>query len=145
VTTALHLAEGICAERGARLTKLRRDVLELVWHSHEPAGAYELMDRLRARGRSAAPPTVYRALEFLLEQGLVHRIASLNAFVGCAHPDGVHVGQFLICARCGTVTETDDPAVALALGECARRSRFRIERPTIELHGTCARCQAAAG
>src|SRR3954453_3718975 len=87
VAAALGAAERLCARRGARLTELRRRVLELIWRSHEPIGAYALLDRLgRERGR-VAPPTVYRALEFLIAHGLVHRIASLNAFIGCVHPD----------------------------------------------------------
>src|SRR5262245_4876474 len=102
VTDALSAAEAVCARAGDRLTPLRRRVLELVWASHRPAGAYALLDRLREDGRGAAPPTVYRALDFLLERGLIHRIESLNAFVGCAHPGENHLVQFLICRSCGT-------------------------------------------
>ena len=101
IDDALSRAEMVCAERGARMTPLRRRVLELVWDSHAPIGAYAIMDLLRAADdRAAAPPTVYRALEFLLDQGLVHKIESLNAFVGCDRPEERHVSQFLICTSC---------------------------------------------
>ncbi len=103
VATALDAAASLCQRRRARLTPLRRRVLELVWRSHEPQGAYDILDTLGERGRRAAPPTVYRALDFLLGQGLIHRIESLNAFVGCRDPDTPHAGQFLICtARLAT-------------------------------------------
>ena len=87
VAEALAEAEALCAKQGTRLTTLRKRVLELVWASHKPLGAYDILGVLSEEdGRRAAPPTVYRALDFLLENGLVHRIASLNAFIGCVHP-----------------------------------------------------------
>jgi Fur family zinc uptake transcriptional regulator len=121
---------------------LRRRVLELVWTSHEPIGAYRLLELLdrEAGGRRAAPPTVYRALDFLMEQGLVHRIESLNAFVGCDQPHLDHAGQFLICARCGASVELNDPGIARALSVCADRLGFRVERPTVEIKGICPNC-----
>jgi Fur family zinc uptake transcriptional regulator len=86
VHDALAAAEVLCAKRGVRLTAIRKRVLELVWASHQPLGAYAILDKLTNEGHKPAPPTVYRALEFLLEHGLIHRIASLNAFLGCIHP-----------------------------------------------------------
>ena len=102
VADALAEAERLCVDRDVRLTELRKRVLELIWGSHAPVGAYAIMDLLRAEGRNAMPPTVYRALDFLLEQGLIHRIASLNAYIGCSHPADTHAMQYLICKRCGT-------------------------------------------
>ena len=88
VKDALEQATAICAKRGARLTPIRRRVLELIWASHKPSGAYDILEALsqESRGKRIAPPTVYRALDFLLEQGLIHRLESLNAFIGCPHP-----------------------------------------------------------
>ena len=83
VSEAMAVADELCAKRGARMTELRRRVLNLIWDSHAPVGAYAIMDMLKREGRNAMPPTVYRALDFLQEQGLIHRIASLNAFIGC--------------------------------------------------------------
>ena len=143
VRRALTGAEALCAARGARLTSLRRRVLELVWESHVPLGAYELLAMLRESGRPAAPPTVYRALDFLLEQGLVHRLASRNAYVGCAHPGHDGPTQFLICQRCGRVAELDDPAITEAIAGAARARGFASSRHTVEVSGTCPDCRSA--
>lgn len=131
----------MCAGRGLRLTDLRRRVLELVWRSHEPVGAYQILSKLRRRGRSAAPPTVYRALEFLLDQGFVHRIESQSAFVGCSHPESSHAGQFLICGSCGTAAELDDQRIRKAVAKGAKKVGFAVERQTIEVRGLCPRCR----
>ena len=92
-------------QKGVRFTPLRRRVLELVWSSHKPVGAYALLDQLRNEDLGSAPPTVYRALDFLIENGLIHRIERMNAFVGCSHPGEAHRGFFLICGDCGNAEE----------------------------------------
>ena len=143
VHTALSTAEAVCNARGEKLTPVRKRVLELVWASHRPVGAYALLDSLRADGRSAAPPTVYRALEFLLAQGLVHRVESLNAYLGCAHPADGHVAQFLICRQCGTAAELEESDIATAIDRHAKRAGFAVERRTVEATGLCAACQTA--
>lgn len=143
VHDALATAERLCADSGARLTPLRRRVLELVWASHRPLGAYELLDRLTAEGHKPAPPTVYRALEFLLEQKLVHRIASRNAFLGCTHPGAAHAGYFLLCDECGNAEEIGDGrALAGAIASAAQAADFAISSQTLELTGRCRRCRA---
>jgi Fur family zinc uptake transcriptional regulator len=160
-TTAASRAEGVeaamaraaadCAARGAQLTELRRQVLRLVLDAPQPIGAYALLDQLRAERPGAAPPTVYRALEFLREQGLVHRVERLNAFVGCAGPDAhhhcghghEHPHQFLICAACRTTLEICDDRVATAVADAARRAGFAPNRTTVEVEGRCAGCVAA--
>lgn len=142
IADALTRADALCAQRGARLTSLRRRVLELVWSSHQPRGAYAILDDLTQQdGKPAAPLTVYRALEFLVEQGLVHRIESLNAYIGCADPGGVHAGQFLVCETCGNAVELDDPRVDDAIRTAASERGFRIRRPTVEVRGLCPDCQ----
>ena len=142
IDDALSRAETVCAERGARMTPLRRRVLELVWDSHAPIGAYAIMDLLRAADdRAAAPPTVYRALEFLLDQGLVHKIESLNAFVGCDRPEERHISQFLICTSCKAAVELNDPAITQAVEASAQQSGFSLTRLTIEAQGLCAACR----
>ena len=137
---ALRTAERICADRGARLTGSRRKVLELVWASHRPIGAYAILEDLQRSSR-AAPPTVYRALDFLIEHGLAHRIASLNAYVGCARPGEPHAGQFLLCARCKDAAEIRDSRVAETLAASAAAAGFRVEQQTVELEGFCPRCR----
>jgi len=145
VADAVAAAERLCAQEGLSFTALRRRVLELVWSSHGPVGAYELLDALRGEGRRAAPPTVYRALEFLRAHGLVHRIESLNGFIGCARPDRRHGGQFLICRDCGAAAELDDAAIADAVRRRASELGFAVDRQTIEISGQCPRCRGAAG
>jgi Fur family zinc uptake transcriptional regulator len=137
---ALRTAERICDDRGARLTDLRRRVLESVWASHRPIGAYAILEALRRGGR-AAPPTVYRALDFLIENGLAHRIASFNAYVGCARPGEPHAGQFLLCARCKDAAEIQDSGVAATLTARAAAAGFRVEQQTVELEGVCPWCR----
>jgi Fur family zinc uptake transcriptional regulator len=141
VSAALVDATRVCAERGARLTPLRRRVLEIVWQNHKPLGAYEILAVLGDEGRSAAPPTVYRALEFLLEHGLVHRIASLNAFMGCARPGHAGSGQFLICRECGNAAELNDGGVDRAITRSAASQGFAAQQHTIEITGVCPECR----
>jgi Fur family transcriptional regulator, zinc uptake regulator len=141
----LDRAAGLCRRRGAQLTELRRTVLGLVLESGRPMGAYELLDQLRAERKSAAPPTVYRALDFLLGHGLIHKVEKLSAFVGCSHRcDGEHIeehaAQFLICKRCGRVAELEDPEVTDALARAARRNGFALATATVEAEGVCAAC-----
>jgi Fur family zinc uptake transcriptional regulator len=153
VEEALDRAAASCQARGAQLTELRRQVLRLVLASPHPVGAYALLDQLRAARPGAAPPTVYRALDFLQEQGLVHRVERLNAFVGCAGPEPhAHCGhghdhphQFLICGRCGATTEICDEGVAEAVAAAAGAIGFAPIRTTVEVEGICASCAAAAG
>lgn len=144
VADAVAAAREICARRGLRLTELRQRVLELVWDGHEPLGAYDILDALRRERRRAQPPTVYRALDFLMAHGLVHRIESLNAFVGCGAPGRPHRGQFLICRACKAVAELDDPEISRVLAENAARHGFRVGRQTVELDGLCNACDDAA-
>jgi len=142
---ALAHAEAICAARGGRLTAVRRRVLEALLESHAPLGAYELIDRLAADGTRPAPITIYRALDFLREQGLVHRIESRNAFIACVHnhASGDPV-VFLICERCGAVGEAGSAAVADTVRTASRAAGFTPKTPVIEIYGICAHCKAAA-
>lgn len=142
----LDRADAICAAKGVRLTDLRRQVLGLILDAPSPTGAYDLLEKLRATRLRAAPPTVYRALDFLLEQGLVHRLERLSAFIGCvAHPhaaeEHVHAAQFLICRSCRKVTEIEDQELAHALADAATRLGFAVAGATIEAEGLCASCQ----
>ena len=144
---ALARAEARCAERGARLTPVRRQVLEIVWESHAPLGAYDILARMNAAARRTggarekAPPAVYRALKFLLDHGLVHRVESRNAYVGCGASGGPHAAWFFICERCNAAAEIDDGRIGGALRESARRAGFAIESSIVELRGRCPRCR----
>jgi Fur family zinc uptake transcriptional regulator len=137
----LARAEAACAARGARLTDIRRTVLEIILQAGEPIGAYALLDRLRDRSGQGKPPTVYRALDFLLAQGLIHRVERLNAFVGC-HEEAAqpHPVQFFICSDCGNVAEFEDDAIGAAVAALATRQGFAARRSIVEVEGLCAEC-----
>jgi Fur family zinc uptake transcriptional regulator len=141
---AIAHAEVVCAARGGRLTPVRRSVLEALLSSHHPLGAYELIDRLAAAGDRPAPITVYRALDFLREQGLVHRIESRNAFIACAHNhDSDDPVVFLICEKCGVVGEAAAAAVAETIRTASKSAGFTPKTPVIEISGICAHCRTA--
>ena len=141
---ALTSAEQICAERGTRLTPIRRKVLEALLASHQPLGAYDLIDRLGRREEKPAPITVYRALDFLRDNGLVHRIESRNAFIACAHSHESHDPVvFLICEKCGAVGEAPSGAVADSVSAAAKSAGFTPKTPVIEITGVCGHCKAA--
>jgi len=142
VVDAIAAAETCCAKDGLSFTPLRRQVLELIWSSHGPIGAYDLLEKLRASRRNAAPPTVYRALDFLMENGLIHRIESLNAYVGCGDPERHHGAQFLICRDCQCVAELDDDEIGKAVTRRAKALGFSIHQQTVEVVGQCADCAA---
>jgi Fur family zinc uptake transcriptional regulator len=141
---AMAVAEDRCAQRGQRLTPMRRDVLAALLASHRPLGAYEIMDRLAPEGTRPAPITVYRALDFLRENGFVHRIESRNAFVACVRSHDVgELVVFLLCERCGAVGEASSAEVAAKLKAAARAAGFTPRSPVIEISGVCTHCSAA--
>lgn len=141
IEDALAAAEKLCAQKGLRFTLLRRRVLELVWSSHRPVGAYALLDQLRSENLGSAPPTVYRALDFLIENGLIHRIERMNAFIGCSHPGESHRGFFLICGECGNAEELESDGVAQSIASSASQHGFLARDMTLEVTGTCADCR----
>ena len=145
IEEALQTASDICQNNGVRLTPLRKTVLKLVWQSHQPVGAYDVLAQLaKLEARPAQPPTVYRALDFLLEQGLIHRLSSLNAFIGCPHPGESHHGSFLICKQCRTTQEVDHAAINNAIQSCASEQGFIVSESSIELTGLCRHCVTSA-
>jgi Fur family zinc uptake transcriptional regulator len=144
VQDALADAEAYCRRHRLRLTENRRRVLEIIWRGHGPVKAYDIIDTMNAAGRKTAPPTVYRALEFLLEAGLVHRVDSLNAFVGCPRSPGAHHAQLLICSHCGTIAEIEDPAIREVVDQQSARHGFAVEPQTLEIRGACPACRRAS-
>ncbi|WP_444677711.1 transcriptional repressor [Halomonas sp. E19] len=137
-------AERQCQRNGVRFTPIRRRVLEMIASTAGGLKAYDLLDRLTVEHAAARPPTVYRALDFLIEQGFVHRIESLNAYVACPCPEHRHGFQLLICRHCGRVEELHLDEVNSQLSEHARALGFRVERQTIELLGSCQHCLGQA-
>lgn len=133
--------EAHCQKQGLRLTPTRRRVLEMVLAAEGPVKAYDLLDQLKVEQPGAAPPTVYRALDFLLENHFIHRLESLNAFVSCLHPHDQHQGQFLICERCQAVTEIHDDRIEKLLREAADDQKFQAARQVLEIYGCCNKCR----
>src|SRR5215510_3376447 len=143
-TDAMAMAEAVCIERGQRLTPIRRKVLGALLGSHRPLGAYEIIERIAPGAARPAPITAYRALEFLRENGLVHRIESRNAFIACVHNHALGaLVVFLICERCGAVGEASSSEVTATLTAAARSAGFTPKSPLIELTGICTHCRGA--
>lgn len=142
----MQQAESVCSGRGARLTKLRRQVLELIWQSHTPLGAYALMDMLEQSSdrKRVAPPTVYRALDFLLDHGLIHKVHSLNAFLGCSHPKREHKDALFICLSCGFTEEVQSKPIQQAINLSASQNRFTVKQQVLEICGLCSHCRGAS-
>ena len=141
VNEALHKAELICQDKGLRFTELRRKVLEMIWGSHSPAKAYAILDKLKEEDVSAKPPTVYRTLDFLRQNGLVHKLNSLNAYVGCSHPLKHSECYFLICGACGEAKECCNSELAQAISKTASKNKFRPKHITLEIEGECQECR----
>lgn len=138
--SALDAAARLCAERGQRLTPHRRRALQILLEAERPLGAYDVLQRLTAYGFAAQPPVAYRALDFLIEQGLVHKLRETKTFLACRHPQEQHGAAFLICRECGQVDEICLEPRKGALGRAARAFGFHIERTIMEAEGVCARC-----
>lgn len=140
VSKALDTAENLCMVRGVQLTPIRHQVLELIWDSHKAVKAYDLLDRIRPMQNAAKPATIYRALDFLIEQGLIHKVESLNAFVGCSCSDHQHELLLLICKHCNEVEERPASKVMQALSQEFYQAGFSPHSKAIEAHGICANC-----
>lgn len=142
VREALAAAKQMARRRGLRFTPLRWRVLEIVLGSHKPMGAYEILHTLADDGaaREPAPPTVYRALDFLLREGFVHRIDTMNAYAACFAPERRHRSHFLLCKTCGCVAELENRPLDRALENAAADMGFCVERETVEIAGLCAAC-----
>ena len=140
---ALTLAEEYCRERGEKLTPIRRKVLELLLNSGRATKAYSLLDDMRQIHPGSAPPTVYRALDFLLTAGLVHRIESINAFTVCHDLTQCQHGILVVCQQCGNVTELHQPKLRQALVAQIEDAGYRLASDEIELKGLCSACQTA--
>ncbi|MES2145643.1 MAG: Fur family transcriptional regulator [Pseudomonadota bacterium] len=140
----LGRADALATAKGVRLTPVRRRVLEILLEHHRAMGAYEVLERLVGDGFGNQPPVAYRALEFLVENGLVHRIQRLNAYLACMHPGEAHAPAFMICSTCNAVAEAEADAARKGLEGAAKGLGFRVERVTIEALGLCPACQAGA-
>lgn len=144
INAALNRARLLCDDRQVRLTPIREAVFKTIWTSHRPLGAYDIVDKMTLASspvKRILPPTVYRSIEFLLEQGLIHRLASLNAYIGCPFPGSDHNDVFLICRACGSVAECSAEYLNTAIAQTATRTNFKVESQVVEIVGLCPECQ----
>ena len=144
VSAALTRAKTLCDDSHVRLTPIREAVFKTIWASHRPLGAYDIVDQMSlnaASGKRILAPTVYRSIEFLLAQGLIHRIATLNAYIGCPFPGSHHSDFFLICRACGSAAECSADQLNIAVEKTAKRANFKVESQVIEIAGLCPECQ----
>lgn len=150
VTARLAAATEQCRARNVRFTQLRQQIYKLVLQANKPVGAYDLITQLQqARlanrepnaSKNVAPPTVYRSLEFLLSEGLIHQLTSINAYIPCCHPRAEHTAAFLICEQCQKVQECSSLPVQEMIGFAEQDVGFSVTRSVIELSGHCQDCQ----
>ena len=141
INAALTRANDLCAQHRARMTPTRESVLRLLWQSHQPLGAYQLQDQLsKLLDKPVAPATVYRAIDFLLQLGLIHRIPSLNAYIGCPFPNSEHSNLFMICTQCGSAAEVAHNSINDLLQSASDKANFTLQSQSLELLGLCPQC-----
>ncbi len=140
----LAFADQMVQQSGLRLTPVRRRALEILLENHQAMGAYDVLERLAQDGFGNQPPVAYRALDFLVANGLAHRVRRLNAYAACMHPQTDHTPVFMICKRCHAVAETVAQDVRTAIATAAAAADFSIERVNVEVLGLCPGCQERA-
>lgn len=141
VAAQLDTAQALCESRGKRLTPIRRKVLEILLLQERSVKAYELLELIRQVQRGAAPPTVYRALDFLVEEGLAHRLDAINAWAACHDAGGEPHDLLVVCTGCGAVAELSDPALTRRLAAKVAEAGFRLSGHETELRGLCKVCE----
>lgn len=141
IEKALNKAHDICIDKGIKLTKIRKRILELIWQDHAPIKAYDLLTQFQKDEPSAKPATIYRALDFLQENGLVHKIHRLNAFIGCIHPNHNRPYFFLLCHKCHHTSEFQDENSVNLLMTLSKNHQFEYKSAIIEIEGICNNCK----
>ena len=136
--TILQQVEELCAERGLRLTRIRRELLELLLRTPKPSKAYTLL--AQQTGSTRQPPAVYRALDFLQQNGFVHKIHSQNSYIACRHPRRAHDCYFLICRHCGITRECCNEATTEIINELVQQNAFRKPKAFVEIFADCDKC-----
>ncbi len=141
ISNALQAGNDICRRNSLRFTDTRRQVLEIIWENHKPAKAYDILYKLKTSKGVVQPPTIYRALNFLEGNGLIHRINSLNAYIGCSHPSEYQHCNFLICTDCEEIIECHNPALNKAISSTANSNHFSFQNACVEIQGICKQCK----
>lgn len=140
IDLAVERAQEICITNGLQLTKLRKSILRLIWNSHAPIKAYDILDELKKDQHQAQPITVYRILDFFLENKLIHKLEVTNSYLGCSHPGEDHNCYFLVCKKCKMVEEACDEDILNSLNTLSSKKEFIKDKVTLEIYGTCSSC-----
>jgi len=140
ITAAIEMADLICFQKQLKFTDLRKEILRMIWEGHGPQKAYDLLHKLQQTNPAAKPATVYRALDFLIENGFIHKVASLNSFVGCSHPLKHQECYFLICDDCKNISECCDPNITAIIQATTKQNQFVAKNTTLEISGHCTEC-----
>ncbi|HLS51445.1 MAG TPA: Fur family transcriptional regulator [Burkholderiaceae bacterium] len=140
IKAQLKTAEQLCLRRNKRLTPMRRKVLQILLQHGRSLKAYELLEEVRKDHTNAAPPTVYRALDFLVDEGLIHRLDAVNAWTACLDADGEPHNVLIVCTECGVVAELSDPPLSHQLSHTAKQAGFIMANPETELRALCTPC-----
>ncbi len=143
IAAQLQKAEVLCRQQGQRLTSLRRSILEVLLSEGQPLKAYDIIERMRDRGKRLTPATIYRTLDFFQQCGLVHRISSINAFVPCTVDHDEHGALFIVCSHCAHAEELDDPELYAVMQNKLLQRGLSLDEQFIEIRGTCAACARA--
>lgn len=139
---ALVTIEKLCIKRGIRLTPQRKTVVALMLKANKAMSAYDLLDQLKELEPQAKPPTIYRALDFLMEQGFIHKVESINGYIICPHfDDPSHISILFICDKCQSITEEHSSVIEEQLQALADQNKFMVQHSVLEIHGTCRQCK----
>lgn len=141
IEEAMNKAAIICQDRGLRFTDLRKKVLKMIWQNHEPTKAYDIIGKIKEGKGAAKPPTVYRTLDFLQENGLIHKLESMNAYIGCEHPLGHKECYFLICRKCNEIKECCNISFSNEIKNITKKNKFKAKRISLEIYGECKECR----
>ncbi len=134
-------AKEVCHEGSLNLTPIRKKVLEIIASNHKPSRAYDILSKLKDGGFSDKPPTVYRALDFLIENKMVHKLSTINAYVACFNDEAEEVSCFLICEKCQDIEEFQDEAVIKAMTNIGKNKRINIKNVNLEISFRCDQCE----
>ena len=140
ISSTLKQAETLCLERKILFTQLRKTVFKLIWQSHIPIKAYDILQQLQKKDPAAKPITVYRALDFLLKNNMVHKLESQNTYFGCTHPGELHNCYFLVCKKCHIVEEGCKSDLLQNIYTNLKQKNFVVEHVTLEIQGLCKNC-----
>lgn len=140
IESALELTEKVCKKNNLNFTSQRKSVFKLIWDSHVPIKAYDILSQFQKEDPDAKPITIYRSLDFLIENGIIHKIESQNSYMGCTHPGAKHNCYFTICSKCNLVTEECDSNLLNDVYNNLAKKNFIIKHVTLEIHGLCKNC-----